>query len=67
MNNSAFKSAKLRLEMSGVGDKNKTIVTFNNLVQSPSADSLHILQTAIETFTAGTIEDTQLVVTSQLN
>ena len=67
MNNPAFKSAKLRLEMSGIGDKNKTTITFNNLVQSPSTDSLHVLQTAIETFTAGTIEDKQLVVTSQLN
>jgi hypothetical protein len=67
MNNPAFKSAKLRLEMSGIGDKTKTIITFNNLVQSPSTDSLHVLQTAIETFTAGTIEDKQLVVTSQLN
>ena len=67
MNNSACKSAKLRLEMSGIGNKNKTIITFNNLVQSPSADSLNVLQTAIETFTAGAIEDKQLVVTSQLN
>lgn len=67
MNKSAFKSAKLRLEMSGIGNKNKTIITFNNLVQSPSTDSLNVLQTAIETFTAGSIEDKQLVVTSQLN
>lgn len=67
MNNSVFKSAKLRLEMSGMGNNSKTILTFNNLVKSPSADGLAAFETMIETLTTGTIENKQCIVTSQLD
>lgn len=67
MNNSEFKSAKLRLEVSGMGNKSKTILTFNNLVEAPNSAGIAAFQTMIETLTTGTVEAKQCVVTSQMD
>lgn len=67
MNNSEFQTAKLRLEMSGLGDKTKTILNFNNVVESPSSQSLATFHDFIEALTDGNIETKQYIATSQLD
>lgn len=67
MNNSEFKSAKLRLELSGMGGKEKTILNFNNVIAAPSTAGLAAFTTMIQTLTTGTVEDKQFIVTSELD